>query len=423
MDTILNVGLTPVSIRGMLAKSGNPRFVYDTYRRFLENFGVCVFGHDPREYHRMLQDALLGEDVADERELDFQGLRTLCTEYSSLYVTDAERSCIADARRQLESATVAILRSWMSPRALEYRRIHGIGESVCTAVTVQAMVYGNLGAGSGAGVAFTRNPWTGTKDLLIDFRFGAQGEDVVSGARSAITQMQLAEILPDVYREILQIGARLEEQYRDMQDLEFTVQEGRLFILQSRTGKRSPPADLRIIVELCEEGIIGRQEAWERAKKIPAESLELQEVRSDAPPIAHGISASGGVAQGSIAFSAERAILDRVAGPVILVREAATPDDIAGIEASAGILTARGARTSHAAVVARHMGKVCVVNCTDLHIDPARHRCTIGGFPFREGDTISIDGTSGAVFGGTVQVVRQRPEELLAKVRQWESLA
>jgi len=418
MDTILNVGLTPVSVRGMMAKSGSPRFVYDTYRRFLENFGVCVFNHDPRDYHLMLQDALLGEDLADERELDFQSLRTLCDEYTSLYVTDMERSCIPDARRQLECATISVLRSWMNLRAMEYRRIHGIRDSLCTAVTIQSMVFGNLGASSGAGVAFTRNPWTGIKDLLIDFRFGAQGEDVVSGARSAITQVQLAGLLPDVYREILQIGARLEEHYRDMQDLEFTIQEGRLFILQCRTGKRSPLAEFRIVIELCEEGILSWQEAQERINKIATESLELQEVRSDSPPAAYGISASGGVAQGSIAFSAERAVMDRDKGPIILVRDTATPDDIAGIDASAGILTARGARTSHAAVVARQMGKVCIVNCTDLHIEPARHRCTIREFSFHEGDVISLDGNSGAVFKGPVQVIRQKPEELLAKLRQ-----
>lgn len=186
MDTILNVGLTPVSVRGMIAKSGSPRFVYDTYRRFLENFGVCVFNHDKREYHRLLQNALLEEDVADERELDFLGLRTLCSEYASLYVTEEEHSCLSDARRQLECAFGAVLNTWMNPRAVEYRRLHSIDESIGTAITVQTMVFGNFSATSGSGVAFTRNPWTGVKDLLIDFRFGSQGEDVVSGALSLI---------------------------------------------------------------------------------------------------------------------------------------------------------------------------------------------------------------------------------------------
>jgi len=423
MDTILNVGLTSVSVHGMIAKSGSPRFAYDTYRRFLENFGVCVFNHDKQEYYRLLQNALQEEDLADERELDFLSLRTLCSEYASLYVTDEERSCLTDARRQLECAFGAVLNTWMNIRAVEYRRLHSIDESIGTAITVQAMVFGNFSATSGSGVAFTRNPWTGIKELLIDFRFASQGEDVVSGARSAITQAELAELLPDVYREILQIGARLEEHYRDMQDLEFTVQEGRLFILQCRTGKRSPLAELRIVVELCEGGIIGRQELLERVKKIPVESLELQTVLSDSPPIAYGISASGGVAQGSIAFSVERAVLDSQTGPVILVRETATPDDIAGIVVSAGILTARGARTSHAAVVARHRGKVCVVNCTDLNIEPAQHRCTIKDISFHEGDILSLDGNSGAVFKGPVQVIRQLPEDLLEKVRQWKFTA
>jgi pyruvate,orthophosphate dikinase len=283
------------------------------------------------------------------------------------------------------------------------------------------MVFGNLSFDSGAGVAFTRNPWTGTKDLLIDFRFGSQGEDVVSGTRPAVTQSDLAETMPDVYREILQIGSQLEREYRDMQDLEFTVQEGRLFILQSRTGKRSPLADLKIVVELCDEGIISRQEALARVRKIPVDALEIQEILPDSPPVAQGVSASSGVAGGTIAFSVERALADCGAGPVILVRETADPDDIAGLEASAGLLTARGSRTSHAAVVARHLGKVCIVSCSGLQIDSERHRGTIGGIPVREGDTISLDGTSGAVYRGSVKVIRQKPDGLLARVREWES--
>lgn len=421
MDTILNVGLTPTSVRGLIARTGSPRFVYDSYRRFLENFGVCVFGHDPREYQRMLRKEIEEAELADERELDFQSLRTLCQNYTTLYSSKEERQSLSDGMRQLECATVAVIRSWMNPRALDFRRMHHIEESIGTAVTVQTMVFGNMGSLSGAGVAFTRNPWSGAKDLVIDFRFGAQGEDVVSGARSASTQAELAERLPDVYRELLQTGRRLEEHFCDMQDIEFTVQEGRLFILQNRTGKRSPLAGLRIPVDLCREGIITREEALKRLDGIDPGAIELQSVHAVEPPISHGISASGGVATGSIAFSAERAVGDSVQGTVILVRETASPDDIAGIDASAGILTSRGARTSHAAVVARQMGKVCVVNCTDLAIEPGKHRCTINGLSFHEGDILSLDGNTGAVYRGKVKIIRQKPDDLIAIVQQWRA--
>jgi pyruvate,orthophosphate dikinase len=307
----------------------------------------------------------------------------------------------------------------MNPRASEFRRINHIDDAVGTAVTVQAMVFGNMGFSSGAGVAFTRNPWTGEKELLIDFRSGAQGEDVVSGALSASPMEDLADRLPEVYRELLQTGSRLEEHFCDMQDIEFTVQEGRLFILQTRSGKRSPLADLKISVDLCQEGIITKEEVLKRLQGIELDAIESQSVHSANPPIAYGVSASGGVAAGSIAFSADRAVQDKVKGDVILVRETASPDDINGIDASAGILTAHGARTSHAAVVARQMGKVCVVNCADLVIESGKHRCDINGFSFREGDIISIDGNSGAIYNGKVEIVHQKPDDLIAVVRQW----
>ena len=406
MDTILNVGLTPESVRGMIARTGNPRFVYDTYRRFLENFGVSVFGHDAREYQRMLRAVIEEESLVDDRGLDFQSLRKLCGDFTTLYTTKEERLCLTDGMRQLESSTIAVLKSWMNPRALDFRLMHLVEESAGTAVTVQAMVFGNMGASSGAGVAFTRNPWTGAKEPLIDFKFGAQGEEVVSGARSAALQAELADRLPEVYRDLLQTGTRIEEHFRDMQDIEFTVQEGRLFILQTRSGKRSPLASLRIAVELERDRLIPADEALKRLDGIDLDAIEVQSVRSDAPPITHGVSASGGVATGAIALSADRAVQESAKGSVILVREMAVPDDINGIAASTGILTAHGARTSHAAVVARQMGKVCVVNCTDLVIEQERHRCTIDGIAFHEGDVISIDGNSGAVYRGSVEIVR-----------------
>jgi len=421
MDTILNVGLTPDSVRGLIERYGNPRFGYDTYRRFLENFGCNVFGHDPRSYHAQLQAAITREGAADERELDFMNLRSLCQEYTTLYTTDKERKCLADAACQLEACTVAVVGSWMNRRAIDYRNINKLDDQIGTAVSIQAMVFGNAGGSSGAGVAFTRNPWTGAKELLVDFRFDAQGEDVVSGSGSASTQVELQEALPDVYHELIQIGTRMESYFTDMQDLEFTVQEGILYILQCRSGKRSPLAELRIAVELSREGILKEPDALARIRHLDLDTIEFQSVSSDSPAIARGVSASGGVVYGSIAFSPERAVADSKKGPVILVRETANPDDIAGIDASAGILTARGARTSHAAVVARHLGKVCVVNCAGLVIDPERHRCTIGAIAFPEGGVISIDGNTGDVYRGRVEIIRKKPVELLEIVATWKA--
>ena len=237
-----------------------------------------------------------------------------------------------------------------------------------------------------------------------------------------MTQADIIHVMPDVYRELLQIAQRLETHFRDMQDLEFTVQERKLYLLQSRPGKRAPLAALQVAVDLCDEGLISPPEALERLNTIDLASIGIQTVQADEPPIGTGISASGGVAQGTIALSSVRAEKDADVGPVILVRETASPDDIAGIDRSAGILTARGARTSHAAVVARQLGKVCVVNCTALSIDPGRHRCTIGTVTLHEGDFISIDGNTGAVYRGRVRILSKRPDDLIAKIRQWQTM-
>jgi pyruvate,orthophosphate dikinase len=420
MDTILNVGLTPHTVHGLIYQTGNPQFAWDTYRRFLENFGESVFGHDPKKY-RVLLNAVIGkEGISDERELDYQSLRTLCQQYERQFFSDSDEIYLRDVLRQLERCTIAVIRSWMSPRAESFRRMNLVEGDTGTAVTVQAMVFGNMGASSGAGVAFTRNPWTGVRELLVDFRFGAQGEDVVSGDRSAATQLELADALPEIHQDLLTIGSQLETRFRDMQDLEFTIQEGRLYILQSRSGKRAPLAALRVAVDLCREGVISHHEARTRLKGIDLGSIEIQRVNSDEPPVAWGVPASGGVAQGSIVFSSERAEAESARGPVILVRETASPDDIEGIGISEGILTARGARTSHAAVVARQMGKVCVVNCTELAIDTQKHRCTIGPASLREGEIISLDGNSGAVYRGRVKVIREKPDSLIEAVRTWE---
>ncbi len=423
MDTLLNVGLSRETLRRMIFLTGNPRFSWDCYRRLMESFGELVFSHNAGQYRSLLKDAMKREGVLDEVELESSSLKRLAWEYERIFLAGG-RKLPEDVYEQLELAAVAVLRSWMNPRAQAFRRMNLVRNVRGTAVTVQAMVYGNIGPRSGAGVAFTRNPWTGENELLLDFKFGAQGEDVVSGAQSAVTQKELLETMPQVDQELHVVGRKIESHFKDMQDIEFTVQEGKLYILQSRNGKRTPLAALRIAVELCQEGILTPQEALESLREVDIESISIQKVISHDSPLAAGISASSGVAFGRIAFTDEVAERFSVDGPVILVREMVTPDDIQGITICSGILTARGARTSHAAVVARQMGKVCIVNCTDLEIDILNHKCRLGGRELSEGDAITLDGNAGLVYldHGKVEVVHEKPLALINVVKSWGAM-
>ncbi len=423
METLLNVGLSRRTVRGLILQTGNPRFAWDSYRRLLENFGTVACGHDPAPYRSLLADALAEEGVPDEAELDAASLRNLCGEYERHHLEMAGGAAFPeDARTQILTAVVAVIRSWMSPRAEAFRRIHPVSDVRGTAVVVQAMVFGNMGTDSGAGVAFTRNPWSGENEFLLDFKFGAQGEDVVSGEQAGVSCREFAGRMPAVYQDLTRIGRMLETHFGDMQDIEFTVQKGVLYILQSRAGKRTPLAALRIAVEACSEGILSRDQARALLDDVDIDAITLQKVVADEPPLGAGVSASTGVAAGSIAFSSDRAEQMSIGGPVILVRETASTDDLPGISASDGFLVARGARTSHAAVVARQMGKVCIVNCTGLAIDERRRRCTLGGHELHEGDIVTLDGETGHVYRGTAGILRERPDALLAAVRAWRDV-
>lgn len=421
MDTILNVGLSREAIRGLIFMSGNPAFAWDSYRRLLLEFSRVIFHRDSQPYRAALRLALETEGVTDAAELSSGSLRDLATQYERIFANQTGKRFPADTYEQLACAAEGVIRSWNNPRAESFRKMNLIREARGTAVTVQVMVFGNMGSHSGAGVAFTRNPWLGTGEMLIDFKFGAQGEDVVSGEESAAAQAEFRRAMPSVYTELAEIGRKIEAHYRDMQDIEFTVQEGILSILQTRSGKRSPYAALRIAVAMCQEGIISPADVIWMLREIEIDAITVQTVKSEDYPVAVGIPASGGVVSGVIAFSGERAEKEAADGrPVILVREMASPDDLAGIAAARGLLTMRGARTSHAAVVARQMGKVCVVSCDALSIDMVRKRCTLSGHDLREGATISIDGNSGNVYIGAVGWTEERPEDLIAIVRGWE---
>jgi pyruvate, orthophosphate dikinase len=419
LETLLNVGFSRETIPGLLLSTGNPRFAWDSYRRLLENYGTVVACHEPSRYRALLREVMNREGVGDETELDAMSLRDLAGEYERIYHGTDALCFPPDAFEQLVQATGAVLRSWSSPRAEAFRRLKLVRGVRGTAVTVQAMVFGNMGANSGAGVAFTRNPWSGADEMLVDFRFGAQGEDVVSGEAAAVTREEFARRMPEVCSDLATAGKALERHFREMQDLEFTVQQGRLNILQSRSGKRAPLASLRIAVEMCREGIITPEEAIDRLREVDLEAVAEQRVIKGGPPLARGLSASGGVASGRVILTSDRAVPAAAEGPVILVRETASPDDLPGISAAKGLLVARGARTSHAAVVARQMGKVCIVNCTSLSIDLRRRRCRFDDQEVGEGDVVTLDGDAGAVYRGYAEVERTRPLALIAAVEEW----
>ncbi|MBI2316869.1 MAG: pyruvate, phosphate dikinase [Betaproteobacteria bacterium] len=423
LDTVLDVGLCEGVIRGMLRTSGNPRLVWDSYRRLIRSFAHVVCGCDEAPFEAALRECLAREGLARPQDLDFKRLEGLSLRYLDIY-----RECTGgvfpqDPFEQLEAAVEAVFRSWQSAKAAAYRRMEGIDDALGTAVTVQRMVFGNAGGTSGAGVAFTRNPATGENELYMDYAANAQGEDVVAGRHALAEPDALRELLPQVFEVILAVCAKLEREFGDAQEFEFTVQDGRLYLLQTRSGKRSALAALRIAVEQVREGLIGPAEALARLDALDLESIRDQRIDADpASALCRAVPASAGVASGEIALDCERAVQRAKAGAnVILVREDIATEDIAGIQAARGILTGAGGRTSHAAVVARELEKVCLVGCRGLAIDAAGRRLTLGKRRLREGDVITLDGRSGGVFAGEVAASAEAPREYLAEVARWRA--
>ncbi len=418
METILNIGLCDATAGGFLRQTGNPRLVWDAYRRLVAMYGEVVAGL-PGQIFDEASTALAGS--RDERELDFAELRELTHRFLEVYARAAGRPFPQEPGVQLAGAIEAVLASWRSPKACEYRRLNGIPDTLGTAVTVQSMVFGNMGGQSGAGVGFTRDPATGEALLWVDFLFNAQGEDVVSGRRIAHGHDKLAAVLPGVWQALQDAVRQLERAFADMQDFEFTVQDGRLFLLQTRVGKRTPYAAARIALDMFDEGLIGADLARERTAGLDREALALPRIvaSSGAPlePLARAASASNGVAVGEIALDEARAVARRAAGvPFVLVRGDAETSDIAALESAAGLLTQRGARTSHAAVVARQLGKVCLVGCAELQIDDAARTIKLGETTLREGELLTLDGNEGVVYAGAIQTKVEYPRELLARL-------
>ena len=417
LDTVLDVGCTAAAVRGLVRMTGNPRFAWDCRQRLLEGYATIVTGTDPAPLATHVREVMVEEGVASDRELDGEALERLAADYGALLGADAPPD---DPMAQLTRAARAVYRSWMSERAQTYRRLQHLEHLQGTAVTVQAMVFGNCGFSSAAGVAFSRDPSTGAARPVIEVLFGAQGEDVVAGRHTPETEEALARALPPVATQLRDILGQLEREFGDVQDVEFTIEDGRLYMLQTRTAKRTPRAALRIAIDLVHEGLITPAQALRRLDGIELDALSRQRLLGTHDPVARGIGASSGIASGRAAFdSAAAEQLTGCGDPVILVRPDTNTGDVAGFAVSAGIVTAVGGRTAHAALVARQMGKPCVVGCDRTAVDIARRRAQFASATVAEGEWISIDGDSGKVYLGRREVVTERPEDELAEVERW----
>ena len=422
MDTVLNLGLTDQTVEGLAKRSRSPRFAYDCYRRFIQMFGNVVLGIPVRHFEAILDRRKRERGVELDTALTADDLREVVRQYRALVRERTGREFPQEPRQQLRMAVGAVFGSWNNPRAIKYREIHRLPHTWGTGVNVQAMVFGNMGEGSGTGVAFTRDPATGQKRLFGEFLMNAQGEDVVAGIRTPQPVEQLRQMAPRAFRELERICRKLEKHYRDMQDIEFTIQQGKLYVLQTRTGKRTPTAAVTIAVDMQREGLIDRPLAVLRVDPHQIELLlhPMLDPRAGGERVARGLPASPGAAVGRAVFTAEEAEAWAARGEkVILVRAETSAEDVGGMHAAQGILTARGGMTSHAAVVARGMGKPCVVGCGDLTIAEEARQFVVKGRTVREGDWITIDGSAGDVLIGQLPLVQPELSGHFARLVRW----
>jgi len=405
MDTILNLGLNDETVKGLIEKTGNERFSYDAYRRFVTMFSNVVLGIGHAHFEHAMDELKEKRGVKEDTELTAEDLKGLVSTYKAIVKERKGRDFPEDPKEQLKLAIEAVFKSWNNKRAIDYRNINGFPHNMGTAVNVQAMVFGNMGETSGTGVAFTRNPSTGEHKFYGEFLLNAQGEDVVAGIRTPQEINELKDRMPKVYEELFEVQEKLEAHYKDMQDIEFTIEEGKLFLLQTRTGKRTAAAALKIAVDMVDEGVITKRDALLRIDPRQLDSLLHPSIdpSCDKEVLAKGLPASPGAAAGRIVLCADDACQMNDDGEkVLLVRKETSPEDIHGMHAAQGILTSTGGMTSHAAVVARGMGKPCIAGCKDVVVDMQERTLTIGGVEFKEGDVITIDGGSGEVMKGLV---------------------
>jgi pyruvate, orthophosphate dikinase len=430
MDTVLNLGLNEDTLQGLINLTGNERFGWDAYRRFVQMFGRIVMGVDAHHFDEAWEKAKHERGVKEDTELDGAALKEITASFREIVLKESGREFPADPYEQLDLSIKAVFASWFGKRARDYRDNQKIAHDLGTAVNVMTMVFGNMGDDSGTGVAFTRDPNTGEKVLFGEYLTNAQGEDVVAGIRTPLHITDMRDRMPEIYGQFDEIAGRLERHYRDMQDLEFTIERGRLFMLQTRSGKRTAAAAVRIAADMVEDGIITEQEALARIEPAHVDQLLRDQfdprAKEDAQRITAGLNASPGAAVGKAVFNADRAYEMAEQGEkVILVRIETSPDDFHGMAAAQGVLTARGGATSHAAVVARQIGKPCVAGCASLVIDYASKTGRVNGLGFSEGEWISLDGTTGEVFVGALPTVEVRFEEQeeLQKILEWADRA
>ncbi|HVI87434.1 MAG TPA: PEP/pyruvate-binding domain-containing protein [Dongiaceae bacterium] len=424
LETILNVGLNAESLRGLIRFTGNPRLAWDSYRRFIQSYAEVVLDLSPAPFEAALAEMLNAEEILTEAELDAEALERLAQMFREVTQRATRIRLPDDPMEQVIAAALAVYRSWESPRAQEYRRLNALEGLNGTAVTVQAMVFGNAGSKSGAGVAFSRSPATGAPGLYVDFLLDAQGEDVVSGRRSPGNAALLAARLPQVIDELAAGAKRLERACGDLQDIEFTIEEGRLYFLQTRSAKRTPRAALQCAIDLVHEGIIDVATGLKRIGDIDLGKAGTARFLDRGPTIATAVSASPGMASGRVVFDSRRAKELAAEGkPVILIRRDISTEDIAGLAVADGVLTAIGARTAHAAVVARQLGKVCLVACTALDVTEGGRHCSLAGRPVTEGDWLSLDGETGEISLGESRIASDPPEAAMAEIARWRQLA
>ncbi len=417
MDTILNLGLNDKSVEALAKRSNNPRFAADSYRRLIQMFGNVVLDIEKAAFDEVFEAKKKQKKAKMDTDLDAKALQEVIAEYKKVVKKHAQRDFPQDPHEQLVMARDAVFRSWQNERAKHYRRINNIDDMLGTAVNVQCMVFGNLGETSGTGVGFTRNPATGVKEFYGEFLMNAQGEDVVAGIRTPVHISELEKIMPEVYNQLHDITTRLEKHYKDMQDFEFTIQDGKLYMLQTRNGKRTGLAAVRVALQMVDEGLITKEEAIFRVDPNQLYDFlvpRLDEKKTKVEVLATGLPASPGAAVGQIVFTADaavEAVQKDSKAQVILVRAETTPEDIHGMEVAKGILTSRGGMTSHAAVVTRGMGKCCVAGAGDVDVNEKARTMKVKGQTFKEGDWISLDGTTGRVIKGKLDTIPPKADD------------
>nr|WP_072537161.1 pyruvate, phosphate dikinase [Anaerococcus mediterraneensis] len=424
MDTILNLGLNDVAVEGLAKKTDNERFAYDSYRRFIQMFADVAMGLDKNRFEEVLTAKKEEKGVKTDHDLDAEDFKDVVKKYKEVYKNLAGEDFPQDPRKQLDLSIAAVFSSWNNDRAILYRKLNDIDDKMGTAVNVQTMVFGNMGETSGTGVAFSRNPATGENVLYGEYLMNAQGEDVVAGVRTPEPISHLHDLMPEVYDEFYNTAQTLEKHYKDMQDMEFTIQDGKLYILQTRNGKRTAQAAVQVAVDMVNEGLVDEKEALLRVNPQDLDGLLhptfTQAALDGSAPITKGLAASPGAAVGKIAFSAAEATKRAKDGEtVILVREETSPEDLEGMVSAVGILTARGGMTSHAAVVARGMGKCCVSGASDIHVNELEHTIRVNGQVLTDDDTISIDGSTGAIYKGSLATQPPQLHGAFGQFMEW----